>query len=58
MNAYYVFNGSFKCGNRIYNDHLWVHANNQESARLAALATWPDVIDIQFERTVLDEDYQ
>ena len=53
--VYYVFDVTIKdpYGNP-RPDRVWVSEKSQEAARLAALATWPDIQDIKFVKKVYD----
>jgi hypothetical protein len=53
--TYYVFDvlieDVFGCPMR---DRVWVAGDNQETARLTALATWPKIRTIEFLKSVED----
>lgn len=52
--TYQVFEGRFRCGERLVADHFYVAAENPETGRLTALATWPAIEEIAHVRTFTD----
>ena len=52
--TYQVFEGRFRCGERLVADHFYVAAENPETGRLTALATWPEIEEIAHVWTFTD----
>lgn len=52
--TYQVFEGRFRCGTRLVADHFYVAAENPETGRLTALATWPEIEEITHVRSFTD----
>ena len=54
--SYYGFDVTLRDAYGVTSDRVWVGATNQKTARLTALATWPQIETITFHKAIEDTD--